>query len=271
MNATERSTLYFDPDQNAVVDRADGSILPLDVLGSGVQSLPEHVQAQIQCKQDEDYARSLSGGGPKLLGNDDLYASVDIESRPPRSTRSGGYLSPSHQKTGETSLEQEIIEMHALYPGGDGPADCAAEERPRDADWTLARALQSLEFEIVQDTHHDPLAEDFNEKEYRASSCKRQLVTFSTFVCLVQVSPVIPLSPTLIFRSCQSRRTVRVFSDRTPRRNGSGRRIRAQGRESSLRPARHYYGKCPVHPYEVAHGPDLPPPLRCGTEPSKRV
>jgi hypothetical protein len=52
-------------------------------------------------------------------------------------------------------------------------------------DWTLARALQALEFEIPQET--DPF-EDFNNKEYRASrSCTRQFLTLSFFICIVQV------------------------------------------------------------------------------------
>lgn len=190
----DHSALYFDPSQNAIVDRADGSIIPLDVLGSGVESLPDHIKRQIQCKRDEDYARSLSddprvSGRPKLLGESD-FEPVDVESRLPIGTRIAGYLSPSHRAPNrESTLEQEIIEMHSLYPGGD--AHPAADERPGDTDWSLARALQALEFEIVQDTYHDPIGEDFNEKEYRASSCKRQLMTFSTFICVVQVCSLI--------------------------------------------------------------------------------
>lgn len=183
----DQGTLHFDPDQNAIIDTSDGSIIPLDVLGSGVESLPRHIQNQIQCKRDEDFARTLSERhvGPKVLGTDDFYVPLDVESRPSRTTWRSGYMIPKQQPMVRGGgLEQEIIEMHSLYPGGDSPA---VEERSRDADWSLARALQSLEFEIIQDTYHDPLTEEFNEKEYRASSCKRQLMTFSTFVCLVQV------------------------------------------------------------------------------------
>jgi hypothetical protein len=64
-------------------------------------------------------------------------------------------------------------------------------------DWTLARALQALEFEIPQET--DPF-EDFNNKEYRASrSCTRQFLTLSFFICIVQVKNL--LFPHLLFLS----------------------------------------------------------------------
>jgi hypothetical protein len=59
-------------------------------------------------------------------------------------------------------------------------------------DLSLAMALQNMEFEIdsemrrVEDFNHD-----FNNKEYRASSCRRQLKTFSTFVVLVQIIIVV--------------------------------------------------------------------------------
>ena len=57
-------------------------------------------------------------------------------------------------------------------------------------DWNLANTLQALEFEISNEMiegHHEEEG-DFNEKEYRASkSCRRQLLTMSAFICLVQI------------------------------------------------------------------------------------
>eukprot|EP00599_Poterioochromonas_sp_BG-1_P014947 CAMPEP_0173161232 /NCGR_PEP_ID=MMETSP1105-20130129/18466_1 /TAXON_ID=2985 /ORGANISM="Ochromonas sp., Strain BG-1" /LENGTH=260 /DNA_ID=CAMNT_0014080585 /DNA_START=191 /DNA_END=970 /DNA_ORIENTATION=- len=58
-------------------------------------------------------------------------------------------------------------------------------------DWTLARALQALEFEIPQETNP---YEDFNNKEYNASkSCRRQLLTISFFICVVQIALMIAM------------------------------------------------------------------------------
>lgn len=72
-------------------------------------------------------------------------------------------------------------------------------------DWTLARTLQMLEFEMSNEMmvgadgaavyadgedeteYIDGVRGDFNEKEYRASSLKRQAATVSMFICIVQV------------------------------------------------------------------------------------
>ena len=56
-------------------------------------------------------------------------------------------------------------------------------------DWTLARTLQALEFEISnEEIAAEAIEGDFNAKEYSASrSCKRQLMTFSFLICLIQV------------------------------------------------------------------------------------
>jgi len=56
-------------------------------------------------------------------------------------------------------------------------------------DWTLARTLQSLEFEFTnEEIAAEAIEGDFNAKEYKASrSCRRQLVTFSFVICLMQV------------------------------------------------------------------------------------
>ena len=54
-------------------------------------------------------------------------------------------------------------------------------------DFSLAKALQAMEFEIDNEIDN-PDDEDFNAKEYRASSCRRQIVTISSVIVLVQVT-----------------------------------------------------------------------------------
>jgi hypothetical protein len=62
----------------------------------------------------------------------------------------------------------------------------------RTDDWTLARALQALEFEIaaeVDQENYETLEEhDFRVKEIRASGCRAQLCTFSAFCVLVYIA-----------------------------------------------------------------------------------
>ena len=91
------------------------------------------------------------------------------------------------QQNNYNQLETEIIEMHRL---GDDPERATGtiaapqEHEPEYSDWSFARTLQALEFEIPRDGY----AEDFGQKEYRASrSCRRQLMTMSFFICVVQV------------------------------------------------------------------------------------
>jgi len=62
-------------------------------------------------------------------------------------------------------------------------------------DLTLAHALQALEFEIDAETQEERLRyereeeqdNDFRRKEYGASSCRKQMLTISTFVCVAQI------------------------------------------------------------------------------------
>ena len=60
-------------------------------------------------------------------------------------------------------------------------------------DWTLAATLQMMEFEMPEETaamrqnREDDEVGDFEEKEYNASSCGRQMTTLSTFICFAQV------------------------------------------------------------------------------------
>lgn len=55
-------------------------------------------------------------------------------------------------------------------------------------DWKLANLLQTLEFEIAENNYHRENYHDFESKEISASnSIKRQLLTFSALICLVQI------------------------------------------------------------------------------------
>lgn len=58
-------------------------------------------------------------------------------------------------------------------------------------DWNFARTLQMLEFEMNDETaevrREMELHGDFEEKEYNASSCQKQMLTVSTLICVVQI------------------------------------------------------------------------------------
>lgn len=70
------------------------------------------------------------------------------------------------------------------------------------SDWSLARTLQSMEFEIDMETLaerqryavEEGIERDFSQKEYSASTWRRQLLTFSTLICVAQIAILITMS-----------------------------------------------------------------------------
>ena len=175
--------MYFDPEQNALVD-PDGGVIPIELL-SGSEQLPEHIQQQIR------QSKSRGRGGPylSLEGNQSIMT-VNNASPLRNSRRSASYALGA-----ESQLEAEMREMYASQSLGgtraaesvvNGNVNGQTAEASHVSDWDLAKVLQSMEFEIAQDTRRGDTT-DFDEKEYRASSCKRQLLTISTAICIIQV------------------------------------------------------------------------------------
>jgi hypothetical protein len=178
--------MYFDSEQSAVVDLESGEIIPIDLL-TGAEQLPSYIEDDMRAA---GYVRSGRGTYERLRTQPSPERTVS-------SRRSDGYAAPGISVLGsETELEVELRQIHlrdaSAPPLRDSPAGEEVEEGRGD-DWTLAKALQAMEFEIVQDTYRDPITGDFNEKEYRASSCKRQLLTLSTLVCLIQIGVLVAM------------------------------------------------------------------------------
>jgi hypothetical protein len=171
--------MYYDPIKNALVDMETGDMIPV----SDDDHLPDDIKSQIQMKKDHDYALSLS---------QEAEQSVSIH-KPNRLAESLGSRNSHYDhvpQDGEMKMQQELIEMNLDNPNAPLP-DTAEGEHGWFDDLTLARALQAMEFEMNGETYESRLRrEDFNGKEYRASSCKRQLLTVSTFICLVQVNHI---------------------------------------------------------------------------------
>lgn len=90
-------------------------------------------------------------------------------------------------------LENELLDLHTKGGVGSAPADPAQHSQ----DWLFARSLQSIEFEMADEVLEARegmrIGRDFNGKEYRASSCRRQFLTLSTLICLVQICLVISM------------------------------------------------------------------------------
>lgn len=92
---------------------------------------------------------------------------------------------------GEMKMQQELLQLR-MNEEPDLPLNIEGNEHAGGwmDDFTLARALQAMEFEIAGETLDRG---DFDEKEYRASSCKRQLLTISTLILLTQIGLLIAM------------------------------------------------------------------------------
>lgn len=72
------------------------------------------------------------------------------------------------------------------------PTVAGSTDRGMWDDWSLARTLQALEFEIPLQALEDE--GDFNAKEiYASRSCKRQMLTLSTFIVVVQIALLVAM------------------------------------------------------------------------------
>jgi hypothetical protein len=108
-------------------------------------------------------------------------------------------LNRGNQSSGRVhqSLEDQLYDMHS-NPRGSSLQELENPISSRygatagsNDDWFLARTLQAMEFEMVQDIYRDQDDGDFSEKEYKASSCRKQMLTVSTAICMVQIGLLI--------------------------------------------------------------------------------
>lgn len=185
--------MFYDPEKNILYDTETGDEIPIiDGL-----DYPEEIQRQIQMKKDHDFALSLNSEANSLIST----GRGGMTPASPGMKTSSNYLLDGHTEMisrrqhlydnipadGEMKLQQELIELRMNEaPENPMTAHIVGEESGGGwmDDFTLARALQAMEFEIAGETLDRG---DFDEKEYRASSCKRQLLTISTLILLTQV------------------------------------------------------------------------------------
>jgi hypothetical protein len=148
--------MYFDPIRNAYIDSESGAIVYQENNGTSNKYNSNNVN-------DDSFILELakihehSFSGP-MHNNELLY------STPPSS-----FLTDDYQQLQQVQSQGE---------------------RETD-DWNFAVYLQYMDFEIPNDVYGEEFDEnaDFASKEIRASkSCRRQLLTLSTLICIAQVS-----------------------------------------------------------------------------------
>lgn len=178
LNLSEATTL-----STRSVNTIDDSILDSDRLLA--LQLAEHEQVQMQQRSAppppvSTLARvnAILEGGSLPLGGGPLV---------------GGPVRP-HANEGNyevSSLETAYINMHANQRVSPDDAVRGPSTNRGAADEAFARALQILEFEIIDETAEmrrmNGEGTDFQTKEIRAAGRKRQLFTISTLICLAQI------------------------------------------------------------------------------------
>jgi len=215
--------LRYDRVLNAYIDEESGAIIPLEAgeIPHEVESSNELGRETPQMLADRQLAESLARRDRERytrygMGNiNSIFSGTTIPS-PPSSrspqhitativeahataapsqpsfafadhqNASVGYVQPSSGY--KAPVDQDYINVHVNGPY----TSSSTSQRQNSAgwdDWTLARTLQMMEFEIAEEVEEDQQAVgDFAEKEVRASNFRRQLMTVSLVICLIQVS-----------------------------------------------------------------------------------
>lgn len=183
--------MYFDPTRNAYIDSDTGAV----VLQETDPQLILNTYQPVSSMSPPSYVEKL----PYMPSRGTIAAPTGVTVTPPGSP--SGYLSvpiDTPARNGSLSLEQiyysqgtgdvELQQALQMTAVNAQTAHSSAGYHFFD-DWTLARTLQSLEFEFTnEEIAAQAIEGDFNAKEYKASrSCRRQLMTFSFVICLIQV------------------------------------------------------------------------------------
>jgi hypothetical protein len=166
--------MFFDPVRRAYIDESTGEVVFQE----------EYATPQSYPNTSNDYEFALSLSSEHKVNSSGNFIPIIAANR--KSVGSDGIFFSDNQYRG--SLHNNIQQ----------PADFALTEIYRDTpngvtdDWSYARALQMMEFEIYEDVFVDPnyneqQEQDFNSKEIQASNCTRQMLTISTFIVVVQV------------------------------------------------------------------------------------
>ena len=170
--------MYYDAIRHSLVDIETGAVIPV----SDDDNIPDEFKAEIQMSKDHELALSLS---QQFEHSNDTV----VKSSPLMESLSRHRTDYSNIPiNGESKMHQELLELNMDDPNAALP-EVPEGEHGWLEDLTLARALQSMEFEMAGQTFEARMRrEDFQGKEMRASSCKRQLLTVSSLICLIQVS-----------------------------------------------------------------------------------
>ena len=195
--------MEYDPERNGVLDRHTGDFIPY-----GDNDLLPYEHRRI--REDYLFAKNLSEQDSNVRSRKEETKDVDImqylDTTPSRveSTREtsprkvhplgdvlyqilGGKDNATRERDAAEALEEQRLEkLRTAMESSVSPGRI-------DESTLLARALQNMEFQMVEESRREEAFDrDFDEKEYKASYCKRQMLTLSTAICIAQVGLLLP-------------------------------------------------------------------------------
>jgi hypothetical protein len=217
--------MYFDADRNAYVDSESGNIVfqegeaALSHEGIAVAYVEEarptldaFSQDVARTKNTDDFSPTIAR--PGIAGSRDgsysRLASPDPSPVKGKRTHIGAdgqhtigassHIGMSHGSTdADMSIEDQLVRMH-MEGALELPESGDSANPGYWQDWSMASAMQAMEFDMMEEEQRPeegPEEGDFNEKEYRASrSCRRQLVTVSAFLVVVQIALLVAMIQT---------------------------------------------------------------------------
>lgn len=186
--------IYFDASKNAYIDSENGAIIPIEVgdnlpIESGDLSLSIESDQMIRDRQLAEeiyYSENREVRGSKTSNNysvDHEYTKSGSDGTSPLYSFRDSLPSKLFRSSNDSS--NYMRDGYSLEVDGSGTS--RTDLRTND-DWSIAKALQAMEFEISNEVIQQEVDNgDFDEKEYRASACKRQLLTLSTIIVIAQV------------------------------------------------------------------------------------
>lgn len=170
--------MHYDPDRRAYIDSDTGAIVLQEELSAN-QYAP-----LVSPTFDSSNPMARIDNRPSSPANVSAFDIEMIQAVEASTVNTSGNNAQSFLRRVRAAFSP-LSQYAAPSPRSDVPIEAPeVEGQPGQSDdWTLARALQSLEFEITEDPYGN-----FAETEYRASrSCKRQLMTLSFAICMVQI------------------------------------------------------------------------------------
>lgn len=187
--------MYFDPSRNAYIDSDTGAVV---LQETDPQPSLNNYQPVSSMSPPSSADKLPYRYVPPVRGT--IAAPIGVTVTPPGSP--SGYLSvpintPARNDPltldqiyyAEGTVDVELQQALQMTAVADPTAHSSSAGYHFFDDWSLARTLQSLEFEFTnEEIAAQAIEGDFTAKEYKASrSCRRQLATFSFAICLIQV------------------------------------------------------------------------------------